>query len=378
MYDLVGLKKVVKNWVKSDGLRGSARRHGIPISMIRTFLSDRSPNLDTLEKIAKAADWTSLTLDFKQKPDNPKQFSATNELPNHGLAKCGIVGWFNDRDDGSLPAPEGLNDPDAFYVRATGLSMRPEGIPSGSFCLISPQTGVKTGDRVYVLDDDEKVSVKRLIDEDDKSYTLRGWMSPEGGRQTNYEDQRFKTGIVKIAPVIAVIKNRPEPSEQIEYVDDPRQHEFAPESFQPAGWRIPENTDTVRLYGYAGAGGEIAYDGELHHGEMASAPPGESKYLAAVEVRGDSAAPYLREGDRIYFNPDFPANPEQHIGRLVLATTTGGAAYIKILRRGDTEGKWNLQSINPRHPLMEDVELQRISPFVWIHYNGRETPFKKM
>ena len=145
-----------------------------------------------------------------------------------------------------------------------------------------------------------------------------------------------------------------------------------------AGWQISDNPGKVQLYGYAGAGGEVAYDGEFHHGEVVPAPPGNENNLAAVEVRGDSAAPYLREGDIVYFYPDYPANPHQHVGRLVLATTVDGAAYIKILRKGDSDGVWNLESINPKHYLMENMELQRISPLVWIHYKNRENQFKRV
>ncbi|PCI03885.1 MAG: hypothetical protein COB78_05890 [Hyphomicrobiales bacterium] len=136
------------------------------------------------------------------------------------------------------------------------------------------------------------------------------------------------------------------------------------------GLRVPEpeNLSTVDLIGMAGAGGSVAYDGHLHDGETAPAPPGDIRSVVAIEVRGDSASPFLRDGDRVYIRPNQPANPMHHIGRLVLATTTDGAAYIKILRRGNSDGLWNLDSINPQYGTMENMELERISPFVWIHF----------
>ncbi|MFK5979730.1 MAG: S24 family peptidase [Rhizobiaceae bacterium] len=136
------------------------------------------------------------------------------------------------------------------------------------------------------------------------------------------------------------------------------------------GLRVPEpeSLSTVELIGMAGAGGSVAYDGHLHDGETAPAPPGDIRSIVAIEVRGDSAVPFLRDGDRVYIRPNQPANPTHHIGRLVLATTTDGAAYIKILRRGDDNNYWNLESINPHYPMMENIELDRISPFVWIHF----------
>ncbi len=142
------------------------------------------------------------------------------------------------------------------------------------------------------------------------------------------------------------------------------------------GWQIPDHEGSVHLVGYAGAGGEVAFDGAFDPSETAPAPPDGGAKLAVVEVRGDSAAPFLREGDRVYFRPDKTSNPNKHIGRLVLATTQDGAAYIKILRRGDNKDMWNLESINPRYRV--DVALSRIAPFVWIHFNGDNGHFHRV
>lgn len=355
-------------------------------AMIKNMKKGQKPSFIAVEKLFSVlgvsfqfGNYPQISSDsFSKPPAGPGTFSLNKSLPNHGLAKCGIVGWFWDRDDGALPAPDNYAEPDAFYVRGVGRSMAPEGIPTGSYCLVSPNRNVGVGDRVYIIDEGDMVSIKRLIAIDDQSYHLRGWQNPDGGKQQSFDDQRFKHGIKEIWPVVAVFKSRPVAGKKVEYIPDPKADEIGKPEVRGAGWLIPEGSGTIQLYGYAGAGGQIAYDGELHHGEVAPAPPGENKMLAAVEVRGDSAAPFLREGDRIYFDPDFPADPENYIGRLVLATTNDGAAYIKILRRGDSRDKWNLESINPRHPIMEDMELQRISPFVWIHYSGREYPFQKM
>lgn len=34
--------------------------------------------------------------------------------------------------------------------------------------------------------------------------------------------------------------------------------------------------------------------------------------------------------------------------------------------------------INPHYSMMENIELERISPFVWIHFKGNKTPFKRV
>lgn len=350
-------------------------------AMIKNIRLGQKPSFVAVEKLLSVLDIKfqygfepQLTADSRlHKSNQLGSFSTTLELFNHGLAKCGIVGWFNARADGKLPAPDGLTDPDAFYVRGFGNSMTPEGIPTGAYCLVSPSHKPTAGDRVYITDLNGLVSIKRLVKEDYNSYYLRGWQAPEHGKQQSYDDQRFKSGLKDIWPVVAVYKRKPVAGKKIEYIIDPRLDEFS--SF---AWQISESADTVRLYGYAGEGGAIVYGSELPHSEVVPAPPGENKHLAAIEIRGDNASPFLREGDRIFFYPDFPANPNHHIGRLILATVADGTAFIKILRRGDTSGRWNLQSINTRYPLIEDVELKHISPLVWVHYNGHENPFQKM
>ena len=138
-----------------------------------------------------------------------------------------------------------------------------------------------------------------------------------------------------------------------------------------------EGPSTVPLVGCAGAGGSVAYNGQLHDGETALAPPGTAEGLVAIEVRGDSATPFLHEGDRIYIRPDYPANPINHIGQFVLATATDGAAWIKILLNGNTTGLWNLHSTNPLCSLMEDVELDHVSPLVWVHFKRQNRLVKR-
>lgn len=140
----------------------------------------------------------------------------------------------------------------------------------------------------------------------------------------------------------------------------------------------PETPHKVKLVGYAGAGGSIAYDGQLHDDETAPAPPGTATGLVAIEIRGDSAAPFLHEGDRIYIRPDRTAIPQRHIGEFVLATCTDGSAWVKILLKGNSKGLWNLHSTNPLCSLMEDVEVDHVSPIIWVQFKSNKKPFQKV
>ncbi len=101
--------------------------------------------------------------------------------------------------------------------------------------------------------------------------------------------------------MIAVFKSRPVAGEKPLYLPDPRTEEFDASKLRSAGWLIPESPDTIQLAGYAGAGGEVAFDGGFGPTDTVPAPPMGGEGLAVVEVRGDSANPYLRSGDRVYF-----------------------------------------------------------------------------
>ena len=341
---------------------------------------DFNPNFENLNKLCKVLGLRFSISDGVNQSDANlvSLFSAKSTLPNRGLARCGITGWYNKFESEDLPAPANLDDPDAFYVNAIGHSMVPEGINPGTYCLVSPAKPVEIGDRVWIEDTQNTVSIKRLLDIDDKSYHLRGWLPPDKGKQTNFDDQRFIAGIKQIAPIVSVFNEKPVAGKKPVIVADTREDSSNKNNARSTGWQIPDNNTRVPLAGYAGAGGQVAYDGQFHEDDTAPAPPGSELKLAAVEVRGDSAAPFLREGDRVYFQPDHHAIPERQIGRFVLATTADGAAWLKILRKGDHDDLWNLQSINPKYGMMEDEQLDRITPLVWVHFKGQRNLFKKV
>jgi phage repressor protein C with HTH and peptisase S24 domain len=147
-------------------------------------------------------------------------FSAA-ALPRRGFAKCGVDGWGEDGpSEESLPKPEGFDDPDAFYVTALGQSMIPEGIWPGAFCLVSPATKPKPGDRVWIRDTNRKVAMKRLVEYTDRGVKLRGWQNVEDGSQRSYDEERFTAGIDAMHPVVAVYDRAPS-SGKAEFVPDP-------------------------------------------------------------------------------------------------------------------------------------------------------------
>jgi phage repressor protein C with HTH and peptisase S24 domain len=85
-----------------------------------------------------------------------------------------------------------------------------------------------------------------------------------------------------------------------------------------------------------------------------------SREHIAFRVAGDSMSPRFMPGERLVFGPK--ENPHELINQEVMAQIDGGPLVVKVLRRGQTVGKWSLFSHNPAHEPIEDVTLAWVRP----------------
>ena len=152
-----------------------------------------------------------------------KTFSPKIDLPVQCWAKCSIQGMLEDEEHVlDKPMPEGLDDGKAFYARAMGLSMRPEGIDPGDYCLVSPAALWDPGLRVWLKDRQGRAAIKRFIRESGDSWILRGWLPPDKtGRQDPFDDQRAKAGIKEKGVVLAVWRGDPDVKNPPPLIPDP-------------------------------------------------------------------------------------------------------------------------------------------------------------
>jgi phage repressor protein C with HTH and peptisase S24 domain len=273
------------------------------------------------------------------------------QLLHRGLARCGVSGWGRPEAREPLPAPSNLNDPDAFYVQATGRSMEPEGIRTGDTVLVSPNADPEIGGRVYVEDREGRGSIKRVVDLNGKTIRLRGWR-PDGGSFKDFIDERQLDYVKVLAPVIAVFERKPEVGELEQRKADPR--------------RPDEAFGTVPLLGFAAAGNDVVFDTAVDDGTRVSPPPGGGTGLGAISVRGSSMAPMARDGDTIYIDISRPFAPADCVGRPVIARDSDGGTYLKTLRRGDDAKRWNLESADLRYETMTNIDLEQVFPVRWI------------
>ena len=209
----------------------------LPGTAIRHVLEGRQPRLGRLIEICDA-----LGIEFYIGPPRPENLysGAFNtdvvpglgrfgevELPVLGWAKCALNGHIltGEKTYPDLPMPAALaafRDEALFYAIAKGLSMRPEGIEDGDYCLVSPATPLGVGLRVWLKDRQKRSMIKRLVAEDADTYTLRGWVEPDArGRQQDYRDQWMKDNVAERGVVLAVYRGKPDADQPPELIADP-------------------------------------------------------------------------------------------------------------------------------------------------------------
>jgi phage repressor protein C with HTH and peptisase S24 domain len=205
------------------------------LSLIKNMRAQKSSgkrySFQALEHLAQVLD-----LELYFGPDRSKSnptslaFSPTETLPLKGFAACSVQGWGRPQpQDKSFPKPISVTDPGAFYVRAHGQSMIPEGIPPSALCVVSPSTFPQENDRVYVEEYGGRTAIKRLIRKTERALFLRGWLPIENGKQTAFEEERPLAFITACHPIQLVMRGTPgTPSSPTVCLDDPRAAQHLP------------------------------------------------------------------------------------------------------------------------------------------------------
>ena len=169
------------------------------------------------------------------------------ELPVNGRAACGLDAQkhrrHREKAEDDLPEPAGLtDDADAFYVVADGSSMIPEGIHPGDYCVVSPNSPLAVGQRLWMEDANGARRIKRLMGFGDTELTLRGWGEPGSGAVGSVDERVQREFLVRTGAVVGVLRDRPEPGAEAELAPDPRAREWAdpgPERPAPAASAPP-------------------------------------------------------------------------------------------------------------------------------------------
>ncbi len=237
-------REEVRRAVGDRPLARVATTAGLPRDAVRSVLAGHDPRLSRVSQLARALG-LEIHIGPPREPSSPTldRFSPSIEMPVRGWATCSIGGYLEgEKTFRELPVPVGLEDQDAFYAMALGASMKSEGIETGDYCLVSPNTPPAPGMRVWLKNHRDQVTIKRLLDETDTHYYLRGWQDPdEKGHQAPYYDQWLKSYVKARGVVLAVYRGRPNVKNPPKLIPDPK----AP-VVQPKGARALEAADAVR------------------------------------------------------------------------------------------------------------------------------------
>lgn len=120
---------------------------------------------------------------------------------------------------------------------------------------------------------------------------------------------------------------------------------------------------SVPVVGYVGAGAEVFPLDDLPESEgmrRVNCPPNlDPRKTVAVEIRGDSMAP-IGDGWLAFYTRDPEHGPSDVLGHLCICKLTDGRTLLKRIKRGYSEGRYNLLSTNAE--MIEDAELEWAAP----------------
>lgn len=153
----------------------------------------RWPSTESVSKVLRA---TGATLDeflsYVQGGQTPK---VVQRVPVIGYAQAGDSGYF---DDAGYPTGSGwdevtfpdIGDPHAYALEISGNSLDPV-YRDGDVVIVSPQAGIRRGDRVIVKTSDGEVMAKELSRRTARKIELHSLNPEHPDRTINTEDTIF-------------------------------------------------------------------------------------------------------------------------------------------------------------------------------------------
>ncbi|MGA7546789.1 MAG: helix-turn-helix transcriptional regulator [Methyloceanibacter sp.] len=161
---------------------GLAKRAGLDATAFnrsKRVAGEGRPRWPTTESIAKVLDATGASLeDFVAlvRAETPGRRRLAQPIPLIGLTQAGVGGFF---DDGGFPVGGGwdqirspkADDENAYALEVTGDSMQPL-YRDGGILVVSPNAGVRKGDRVVLRTTDGEVVAKVLVRRTAKTIQL--------------------------------------------------------------------------------------------------------------------------------------------------------------------------------------------------------------
>jgi phage repressor protein C with HTH and peptisase S24 domain len=116
--------------------------------------------------------------------------------------------------------------------------------------------------------------------------------------------------------------------------------------------------------GYVGAGSEIVPIDDHAQGaglEEVELPPGVPADSALVIVRGDSMHPRYFDGEYLFYR-EYEGDFSDLVGQECVVQLDDGRTFVKVLKRGQKPGRFNLESFNA--PTLKNQSVKRAGPVI--------------
>jgi len=175
---------------------GLARRAGLDpttFNKSKRITRDGKPRWPSTESISKILQATGASLgEFVTYVDRGSGGVVFGTVPLIGFAQAGSEGFFDDAGYPAggawdeIPFPD-LGDPHAYALEISGDSMEPV-YRDGDVVIVSPNAGVRRGDRVVVKTKSGEVMVKQLLRRSARRIDLKSF-NPEHGDPTFLVDE---------------------------------------------------------------------------------------------------------------------------------------------------------------------------------------------
>lgn len=183
---------------------GLARRAGMDpttFNKSKRIAKDGKQRWPSTESIAKVLAATGATMaDFVDEIGNEHAASLARRIPVIGYAQAGDRGFF---DDAGYPTGAGwdevlfprIADPKAYGLEISGDSMEPV-YRDGDVIIVSPEAGVRRGDRVVVRTHGGEVMAKQLIRQSARKIELMSVNRAHPDRTLDAEDIAWMARII--------------------------------------------------------------------------------------------------------------------------------------------------------------------------------------
>ncbi|KEP68401.1 phage repressor protein [Thioclava dalianensis] len=122
----------------------------------------------------------------------------------------------------------------------------------------------------------------------------------------------------------------------------------------------------VAVAGRVGAGAKVVLEDTYEKGDglyHVACPSELSPHgIVAVEVEGDSMAPYYQPGAVLFYSREAMGVPTEALNLICICEDTEGLAWVKQVKAGTEPGRFHLISLNPSGTNMHDVTLKWAAP----------------